>query len=76
MSVDECDGVELSITDYQVRDGRFGHTAHVLCADVESGEMICVRTTSTVVQDQLERIKDHLPLVGSFRTEKNYHILQ
>jgi len=72
--VEDVQGKELEIQAYEVRVGGYGPEAHVRCKD-ESSEF-CVRTTSTVVISQLERLADKLPLLGSFYREKNYHTLR
>jgi len=72
--VEDVQGQELEILDFEVRAGGFGPEAHVHCED-DNGTF-CVRTTSTVVISQLERLGDKLPLLGAFCREKNYHTLR
>jgi len=72
--VEEVEGKEVAIGPYELREGGFGVEAHILCHDGD--DEFCVRTTSTVVINQLARIADKLPLLGSFHREKNYHLIR
>lgn len=72
--VEEIEGVDLEIIAYQVRDGKYGPEAHIEAKGPDGD--LCVRTTSKVVIYQLADLAQHLPVVGAFHREKNYHILR
>lgn len=71
--VEEIEGQDLEIMGFIMRESTFGPTAHVLCQ--KGKESFCVRTTSTVVGEQLTQLEDKIPLIGQFKGVKNYHTL-
>ena len=74
VKVEDIQGKEMELQRFEVREGGFGPEAHILCFN--GTDQVCVRTTSTVVIDQMKRLEDKLPLWGAFYREKNYHIVR
>jgi len=74
VKVEGIQGKEMEIQRFEVREGGFGPEVHVLCVD--GTDQMCVRTTSSVVINQLKRLEDKLPIWGAFYRVGNYHTLR
>jgi len=75
LKVEQVEGEELTLHEYQVRVAKFGPAAHVKVTRT-GGEIVCVRTMSTIVIEQLAELEGKLPLLGRFYAVENYHILK
>jgi len=73
-SGEQLDGKEFTIEEFTIREGMFGPEAHILCS--QGDPEFCFRTTSTVVMEQLDLLKDKLPLIGGVRRQDRYYTLQ